>query len=167
MSGTPTPKPEIVRPVEVAPDIPNPVFPNADWADAFEIETNRNFENMRSLAQHTVGSMPLWARALLRVRNTLVAPFGLKPDGFDDEQGEQNCVDIFPILEETTNRIVLGLDDRHLDFRIIVDRIETDRAFRLRATTLVQRHNILGRLYIAIVTPFHRLIVKSVLKNAV
>jgi len=60
----------------------------------------------------------------------------------------------------------LGLDDRHLDFRIIVDRREVNSGFRLRATTLVERHNVFGRLYIAVITPFHRLIVQSVMKNA-
>ena len=154
------------KPFPVSPQLPNPVLPEANWADAFEIETRRSFADMKSLAQHTIGSMPSWARRLLWVRNTLLAPFGLKRDGLNSTQGAAECVDIFPILEQSTDRIVLGLDDWHLDFRIIVDRSAVDRAFRLRATTLVKRHNVFGRLYITIITPFHRLIVQSVLKNA-
>lgn len=153
-------------PQEVTPDLPNRHLPHANWADAFEIETKRQFADMRSLAQHTVGSMPVWARRLLRVRNVLMAPFKLKSDGLTDDNGAVDCVDIFPVLDETKDRIVLGLDDRHLDFRIVVDRFETKETIRLRATTLVHRHNVFGRIYIAVITPFHRMIVKSVLKNA-
>ncbi|WP_298858447.1 DUF2867 domain-containing protein [uncultured Sulfitobacter sp.] len=156
-----------VKPVQVTPQFPNPILPGANWADAFEIETHRDFGDMRSVAGQTIGSMPRWARGLLRVRNIVVAPFGLKIDGMNDLQGEVDSVGIFPILDETKDRIVLGFDDRHLDFRIIVDRSKGAQAFRLRATTLVNRHNALGRIYIAIITPFHRMIVRSVLKNAV
>ncbi|SPH20380.1 hypothetical protein ASD8599_01116 [Ascidiaceihabitans donghaensis] len=153
-------------PVEVEPRLPNPVLPTANWADAFEIETLRVFSDMRQLAEQTIGSMPRWARWLLAIRNILVVPFGLKSDGMDDAQGTADCIDIFPVLDETKDRIVLGFDDRHLDFRIVVDREAADRASLLRATTLVDRHNAMGRFYIAVVAPFHRVIVKSVLKNA-
>lgn len=154
------------RPFEIKPELPNPHLPDANWADAFEISTERNFSDMRSLAQHTIGSMPKWARNLLRVRNVLLAPFALKADGLNDAPADKGCVDIFPVLAETSDQIVLGLDDWHVDFRIVVDRVETGQAFRLRATTLVERHNAMGRVYIALITPFHRLIVGSVLKNA-
>jgi hypothetical protein len=160
---SPNPK---TRPVEVTVQLPSAVLPDANWADAYEIETGRDFKDMRSLAEQTIGGMPTWARVLLRLRNLIIAPFGLKSDGALDAQGEAGCIDIFPVLEQTANRIVLGFDDRHLDFRIIVDRKSVGQGARLRATTLVDRHNIFGRIYIAVVTPFHRMIVRSVLKNA-
>ena len=149
------------------PQFPNPVLPDANWADAFEIVTHREFGDMRSVADQTIGAMPHWARALLRLRNALVAPLRLKSDGMNDVQSEADCIGIFPILQETKDRIVVGFDDRHLDFRIIVDRSADVQAIRLRETTLVNRRNTLGRIYIATITPFHRLIVRSVLKNAV
>lgn len=154
------------RPLEVTPHLPDPHLPGTNWADAFEIETSREFGDMKSLAQHTIGSMPVWARGLLWVRNALLTPFAIKSDGLNDAQSPADCVDIFPVLEETKDQIVLGLDDKHLDFRIVVERRDTKQGYRLRVTTLVKRHNAFGRLYIAIITPFHRLIVRSVLKNA-
>lgn len=121
---------------------------------------------MRSLAQQTIGTMPRWAKGLLWLRNIVVAPFGLKPDGLQDAAPQSGCIGIFPILHETDTQIVLGLDDRHLDFRIVVDRHQTAGTNRIRATTLVQRHNTFGRCYITLITPFHQLIVRSVLSNA-
>lgn len=154
------------RQVDVPPHLSTQYLPGANWADAFEIETQRDFEDMRSLAEQTIGAMPRWARRLLWLRNFVLAPFGLKPDGLRDEGDCAGHVDIFPVLEEKKHLIVLGLDDWHLDFRIVVERHTTLGNSHIRVTTLVERHNTFGRSYIAIITPFHRLIVQSVLKNA-
>lgn len=153
-------------PVPVAAHLPDPHLPDANWADAYEVQTSREFTDMRSLAQQTIGAMPRWAKGLLWLRNIVVAPFGLKPDGLQDAAPQTRCIGIFPILHQTNTQIVLGLDDRHLDFRIVVDRHMTAGTSRIRATTLVQRHNAFGRIYITLITPFHRLIVRSVLSNA-
>ena len=74
---------------------------------------------------------------------------------------------MFPILFESPKRVVLGLDDWHLDFRIVVE-VEADggTGTRLRTTTLVRRKNLFGRLYIGLVSPFHRLIVPATLRGA-
>ena len=54
----------------------------------------------------------------------------------------------------------MGLDDRHLDFRLAVDVTALDERRReVVATTLVQTHNRLGRTYLAVILPFHRRIV--------
>ena len=150
------------RPVEVPPDLPDAALPDADWADAFEMTAGRRFGGMRELATATVGAMPRWARGLLWLRNVLVAPFGLKTNGHGDAPDPERRVGIFPVVEEHPDRIVLGLDDRHLDFRIVV----TQRAQRFRVTTLVHRHNLAGRAYIASITPFHKVIVAAIMRRA-
>jgi hypothetical protein len=104
---------------------------------------------------------PRWVDALMRLRNLLVAPFGLKrPD-----RGAAPSIDsigMFPVLSETPDRIVAGFDDRHLDFRVVVD-VEAGRS--VTATTIVLTHNLLGRVYLATILPFHRLIVRSMLRQ--
>lgn len=154
------------RPFEVAPRLPDPALPRADWADAFEMMTHRRFADMRELAQATVGSMPSWAQTLLKLRNTIVRPFGLKPDGAIDVPSSSRRIGIFPIIDENADSIILGLDDVHLDFRIVVERTLRKAGDRLRVTTLVQRHNLLGRMYIAVITPFHKAIVTAVMRQA-
>jgi len=155
-----------MKPVEVTPRLPNPALSNADWADAFEVITDKTFASMRALASATVGSMPSWARTLLAIRNVVVRPFGLKPDGKADAPSDSARVDIFPVLEESADRIVLGLDDIHLDFRIVLERTAETTGDRLRVTTLVRRHNLFGRAYIAAITPFHKAIAAAALKQA-
>ena len=91
-------------------------------------------------------ALPGWAAALLRLRNTLVRPFGLKT-GEPDQP-------IFPTTYESADEIILGTDDRHLDFRIGVIRQDG----RLYMSTWVHPHNLWGRAYLRLVMPFHILI---------
>jgi len=156
---------DISRAVEVAPRLPDPAMPDADWADTFELTSQQSFGDIRELARETVGSMPPWARALLTIRNLIVRPLGLKPDGMNDAVNAAEMIDIFPIISQTSERIVLGLDDSHLDFRIVLERNHHLSGNRVRLTTLVRRHNLFGRLYIAAITPFHKAIVRASLSQ--
>lgn len=59
---------------------------------------------------------------------------------------------------------MLGLDDRHLDFRIVVEVTELGAGRQeVAASTIVKTHNLLGRTYLAVVKPFHRIIVPAML----
>jgi hypothetical protein len=88
-------------------------------------------------------ALPGWAMALLRLRNTLVRPLGLKT-------GTEGAP-IFPVCHESADEIVLGTDDRHLDFRIGLIRQDG----RLYMSTWVHPHNVWGRAYLRLVMPFH------------
>jgi len=95
-------------------------------------------------------SLPGWAMALLRLRNALVRPLGLKTEAEPDRPS----VGMFPIRKDDGQEFVLGLDDRHLDFRIAVLR----QGERLYLSTWVHPHNVWGRAYLRLVMPFHVLI---------
>jgi hypothetical protein len=95
-------------------------------------------------------SLPSWAMALLRLRNALVRPLGLKTAAEPDLPS----VGMFPIRKDDGQEFVLGLDDRHLDFRIAVLR----DGERLYLSTWVHPHNLWGRAYLRLVMPFHVLI---------
>ena len=101
---------------------------------------------------------PPWAQALLSLRHRLVRPFGLKTDAVAGE----DAVNGFPVLRADDSTAVLGLDDKHLDFRIVLTVTPRDPSgFALRVTTLVRRHGLAGRAYLVAVMPFHRLIVPA------
>ena len=62
----------------------------------------------------------------------------------------------------------LDFDDTHLNFRIVVDvKSLNETTRRVTATTLVHRNNIVGRVYLATVMPFHKLIVPTMLARIV
>jgi hypothetical protein len=74
-------------------------------------------------------------------------------------------IGLFPIVSETPDRLVAGFNDKHLDFRVVVDVAASGAARNVTATTLVKTHNWLGRTYLAIILPFHRLVVRSLLRQ--
>lgn len=94
-------------------------------------------------------ALPAWARGLLGLRNTLVHPFGLKTGTTD--------APIFPTCLETDSELILGTDDKHLNFRIGIFRQDG----RIYMSTWVHPNNAWGRAYLAMVMPFHILICRG------
>lgn len=101
--------------------------------------------------------MPGWVDSLMRLRNTLVRPLGLKTGLVEDTKKDA----IFPITHDSEDELMMGTDDRHLDFRIAVLRDQG----RIYMSTWVHPHNLLGRAYLAVVMPFHVAIVKGSVKR--
>lgn len=138
----------------------DPVLPGFDFADCFAIEVEKGRFDAISAARHAFGTSPGWVRGLLRLRNAIVAPFGLEGTPPEVPEGR---IGWFPVLAQSPDRVVLGLDDRHLDFRIVVEHAPGEAHDVVRATTLVKRHNRLGRAYLATILPFHKAIVPRML----
>ncbi|WP_417844924.1 DUF2867 domain-containing protein [Thalassospira sp.] len=145
--------------------LPHISFPTADWADAFTITTSEHGITPENAAQKIMMSRPDWIIHLMRLRDLLVSPLGLK-SGADDSDNP-NIIGIFPVIDRTDTSITLGLDDRHLDFRLVIEieHIANDQTL-IRAITLTKRHNLFGRAYLATIMPFHRVIVPTMLRAA-
>ena len=101
------------------------------------------------------------------VRNLVVAPFGLKRSGAADK-GKLGMIGLFPVLSEAPEQLVAGFNDSHLDFRVVIDvtAAGSGPGQQVTATTLVRTHNWLGRSYLAVIKPFHRLVVRTLLRQA-
>ena len=150
---------------EVTPAIDvGALLPGAQFSDAYRIDVDNGALDARHAAERMMARQPRWAEALLTLRNILVAPFGLKTSGASTT-APREMVGIFPILSEKPDRLVAGFDDKHLDFRIVVDVATSGARRNVTATTLVLTHNWLGRTYLAIIMPFHRLIVRALLRQ--
>jgi len=150
---------------EVSPAVDtNALLAGAQFADAFSVAVNDWTLDARHAAERMILRQPRWAEALIRLRNVMVAPFGLKTSGAGPA-APREMIGIFPVLSETPDRLVAGFNDRHLDFRVVVDVASSGAARNVTATTLVLTHNWLGRAYLAIILPFHRLIVRTMLRQ--
>ncbi len=136
----------------------------AQFVDAFRIGLEDGTLDARNAAQRMMGRSPRWIETLLSLRNALVAPFGLKTSG-SGEKAPGGLIGIFPVLSETPERLIAGFDDHHLDFRVVVDVATSGQGQQVTATTLVRTHNFLGRAYLAIILPFHRLVVRALLRQ--
>lgn len=152
-----------------------------DYIDSYQGELIDNEKNVSSteIGKAFFTSVPKWAEKLFKVRNKIAKLFGLKTAGditdrqnllnnFNCEPGEQ--LGLFKVFDKTNNEVVLGEDDKHLNFRVslFLDQQKNDISKKtLTITTTVEFNNLFGRLYFLPVRPFHKLIVPTMLKGII
>jgi hypothetical protein len=142
----------------------------SDLADAYAIRLPANsITDPELLARFVFSHQARWVGQLMRLRDALVARFGIKTSGQLKKSNDKRIY-IFKVYETSAHEIVLGEDDKHLDFRLSVFR-RTEQAAdgsttHLVLSTVVHCHNRLGRAYIMLIAPFHRMIVQSCLRRA-
>ena len=94
--------------------------------------------------------------SLLRVRDRLVRPLGLRT------MPRRPPATGFPLLASSPTEALVGLDDRHLSFRVGIHVIDGT----VHVATTVQLHNRLGRLYWALVRHVHPFVVRRMIATA-
>jgi hypothetical protein len=152
---------------EVTPDIDaGTLLSGAQFIDAFRVEIGTAPVNAREACTRMVLHGPRWIDMLIRLRNILVTPFGLKTSG-EGAPAPGGLIGLFPVLSETPDRLVAGFDDSHLDFRIVVEIAGDAPLRRVTLTTLVRTNNLLGRTYLTFITPFHKLVARSMMGRIV
>ena len=150
---------------EVTPEIdPATLLAGAQFIDAYRVAVDGAALDARKAAERMFARGPRWIETLLRLRNLVVAPFGLKTSG-EGEPATGGMIGIFPVVSETPERLVAGFNDHHLDFRVVVDVAPKGGGQEVTTTTLVLTHNWLGRTYLAVIMPFHRLIARVMLQQ--
>jgi Protein of unknown function (DUF2867) len=138
-------------------------LPQAQMSDAYHLVVDDAALDAATAAHRMFGHMPWWVRVLMALRNRLVGSLGLET-GREKRRAASPRIGLFPIMALTPHHVLLGLDDKHLDFRVAIDVLPLPGAGQqVTATTLVRTHNLLGRLYLAMVLPFHRVIVPALL----
>jgi uncharacterized protein DUF2867 len=150
---------------EITPTVDtDALLAGAQFADAFRVEVADPSLDARHAAERMIGQQPRWAEALVKLRNMLVGPLGLKTSG-EGAPAPGGMIGIFPVLSETPDRLIAGFNDSHLDFRVVVDVTAPEGVRQVTLTTLVKTHNWFGRTYLAVIMPFHRLIAPTLLRQ--
>lgn len=93
---------------------------------------------------------------LLRIRDHLVRPLRLRT--MPRRPGTTG----FPLLAASPTEALVGLDDRHLSFRVGIRVVDG----AVHVATTVQLHNSLGRLYWALVRHVHPFVVRRMIATA-
>jgi hypothetical protein len=132
-------------------------FDKIDYCDSYRIVKSTN-DSIEEIADE-IFKLPGWVNWLLKIRDFITGIFGLKSSKEINKGQKIN----FPIIEKRENEIILGENDKHLDFRvsILADRVNSF----IYVTTIVHYNNFWGRAYFLPVKPFHKLIVKSIIKR--
>lgn len=148
---------------EVTPEVDaGAVLSGAQFMDAFRVEVGAAAVTAREACTRIVTNAPRWVDALTRLRNILVTPFGLKQSG-EGVPAPGGLIGLFPVLSETPERLIAGFNDSHLDFRIVVDVAGDAASHQVTLTTLVKTNNLLGRSYLMLITPFHKLVARGMM----
>lgn len=144
---------------------------------------HETFTSSKAITSEDLGkaffsSGPKWVGALMNFRDTIVSALGLKTsskvgngetylNNLKWEAGDQ--IGIFKVYDKSANELIIGEDDKHLDFRVslLLHPSENSHQRTLRITTVVAIHNTLGKMYFLPVKPFHRFIVPTMLKGMI
>lgn len=139
---------------------------DSDFSDAYSGHTTHADVTAMQVARGMFEDPPRWVRSLMAVRDGVVSLVGLKTSKGLVARGREGKVGIFPVRSHTATEVVLGEDDKHLDFRVWVHVEPQGSGCRVTASTVVRTHNRLGRVYLATIMPFHRLLSRQMLSRA-
>jgi hypothetical protein len=136
-------------------------FGKVDYIDSYRTTKSTDDDIEKIAAQ--IFKLPTWIVFLMKMRDVMIRPFGLKTAkdfGFKDKKPENA---FFSKIAQTENELIMGENDRHLNFRVsvLIDRSSS----LIYITTLVHYNNKMGKIYFFFVKPFHKIIVKSALKK--
>lgn len=139
---------------------------DVDYSDAYSMKLGDDAMSAEEIYIHLFSHIPDWVMNMMVLRNKIVALFGLKTEGkMSDVKplkvGEKSG--IFMIYDIEKEEVIAGEDNVHLDFRVSVIRQDDEVVI----STLVDYNNLFGRVYMTIITPFHKMVVKAMMKNAV
>jgi len=144
-----------------------------DYVDSYTATLEHEDVTVEEVTHSFFTATPAWVGWLFTLRNNIVKMFGLKISNEENRRDvlkatQYNIGDqlgLFKIFAKNEREILLGEDDKHLDFRVSL--YLDKQAKELAVTTVVKFNNWFGRLYFIPVRPFHKMIVPAMLKGII
>jgi len=141
---------------------------SVDYCDSYMITKNTD-DSIDKITTKILFNSPAWANKLMNMRDFFVKRFGLKT-GKEVNLNEADYYQIgskanmFTVIDRNENEIVMAEDDKHLYFRTAVMKKEAEQGTEIYLSTIVKYHNIWGKIYFLPVKPFHRILMKYLIK---
>jgi len=148
-------------------------LPDAYYSDAYTYKEQSNMCAMQIWLSH-IATIPSWVNLLMTTRNNIVARLGLKHLGHIGDVDKNKAgseyqvgdrVGIFKVKMISDQEVILIDSDKHLDVQISIYKA-ADGSQMVSASSVVHVHNFLGKTYMRLITPFHKLIVPATIKRA-
>lgn len=143
------------------------LYADADLADAFAVALPKDAgADVVALARTVMAHPPGYMKPLMRFRDAVMIRFGIKTSTQIRSEamlGPLGAMGTFTVVEILPNEVVMGEKDRHLDFKTSFLIRPGAEGRDLIWVSAVHCNNAMGRLYLAAITPFHRLLVPSFL----
>jgi hypothetical protein len=124
-----------------------------DYADSFQVIVDSELPSDPTYwTEKLLQDVPPLVARMMAARNAAMKPLGLRVSG---DPGALP----FPKLDETEEEVLVGLDDKHLNFRASI-RVEPHGTMQaVTFETVVKFNGITGRLYFLPVKPMHKYVV--------
>jgi|SRR5450755_320040 len=144
------------------------------FSDAFQAPVSNPELSPQDAYQAVFACAPAWASLLLKMRGMVAPLLGLRHTSKADfevasgaryEIGQR--VGRFLIRSIDRKELIVGENDKHLDFRISIYRSSMNGAETVTVSTAVEIHNTIGRIYMLVIEPFHRCIARAMMQRAV
>ena len=135
-----------------------------DYADVYSGILNNPNMTAREMLKFSLSRSPGWFKALHKLRNLLVSPFGLKTGLEDGNHGSVDILEQLPVVYETEAELASGLSDKHLDFLMTVARDDASEP-RVTITTQIWFNRTMGKAYLIAVLPFHKAIIRHYVRE--
>ncbi|MBL4642470.1 MAG: DUF2867 domain-containing protein [Flavobacteriaceae bacterium] len=137
-----------------------------DFKDAYATTNHSN--NLEEIAKMIFDQNPRWLQTLFKIRGFFGVYLGLKkhaPADYKDDFKVGGHVKFFKIYSIDPNEIILGANDNHLNFRVSIYNAGTLKN-NIQLSTLVKYHNRTGKIYMQLIAPFHRMVIRYMLQRA-
>nr|WP_315479380.1 DUF2867 domain-containing protein [uncultured Rhodoferax sp.] len=150
----------------------------ADFADCYTFADPLPASNAMETYLAVMGYTPGWMNFLMSVRNQAGRLVGLKHLGSLEVKMQAqeskpaahyavgDRAGIFSVDYLSAPEVILFDDDKHLRVELSVFKHQQDGQPVVSVSTVVHNHNGLGRAYMAVVGPVHRVIVPIMLRQS-
>jgi Protein of unknown function (DUF2867) len=149
--------------------------PGADFADCYTLPDPHPELDALHTYLAIFARTPRWMHALMAIRNGVVRHLGLKhADGLRVAEPQRSPatyqpgdrMGIFTLAQATSKEAVVFDDDKHLKVQLSLFKHTVNGQPMVSLSTVVHIHNRLGRAYMSVVGPAHKLIVPLMLAQA-
>jgi Protein of unknown function (DUF2867) len=147
------------------------------FCDAYQLPISNPQIDVQHAYEAVFNHPPAWVKTLMSIRGVIATGLGLKHRSAADSQrtfdAEKNKpyrigqqAGLFTVQTIKPDELIVGVDDKHLDVKISILRSAPLGIETVTLSTAVEVHNLVGKIYMVVVTPFHRFIARSMLQKA-
>jgi hypothetical protein len=147
----------------------------ADFCDAYRAPLSRSDLSVVDIFFGIFAHRPGWMNLMLIARNKVAALAGLevpttseivnmeRRDGYS--VGEK--IGPWPIFFIGPDELVAGRDNKHMDFRLSIMKVDDEISPSVVVSTVCMVHNKFGQYYLSSIIPFHKLGLRRLMASAV
>jgi hypothetical protein len=147
---------------------------SAFFHDAYRAPLSRPRAGVVEVFFAIFGHHPKWMKAALMLRNWLASCFGLQVSTTAEIMRPQmrayysvgEKIGPWPIFYLSEIELIAGRNNKHLDFRLSVLKEVNGVCSSAVVSTICTTHNAFGKVYLALVIPFHKWGVQRLMSQA-